>query len=72
MKVKDRVINFWRNVLFVILFPFAVFLIIITLGIILLLFESENPEGRYKDDWTLMAEWQEKQLKELKKHERKI
>lgn len=61
IKVKDRVINFFRSLLFVILFTFAVFLILIILGLILVLFESENPEGGYKDDWELMDEWREKQ-----------
>ena len=58
---KKVIIDFFRNVLFVILLIFVVFLVIISLGVALVYFDNINKENKYKDDWELMAEWQEKQ-----------
>lgn len=60
-KAKNKIINFGGNVLFVILGIFVVFLIIISLGLALFLFESITSKDGYKDDWILIEEWRKRE-----------
>lgn len=69
MKIRNKVINIFRNILLIIGLIFAVSIIILSCGLALIVFDSIKQKEC--DDWMLMEEWERKETKEKLRMENK-
>lgn len=69
-KILQTIVNVLKEVFLIIRVIILVVFIFATLGLGIVLFDSVN-KSEYNDDWELMEEWKQKEIKRLKKRIKK-